>query len=117
MVILELCTLRLGRAAGWRGHRVSLGQPWLLGFVRGITPAHGRGGLVTFVLAKVTKTAVSRNASLPHVALPHKPRKTLRCNLFAPVRARGHRYMQKFAMRCPPHRLAGFSWFRPKLTC
>jgi len=42
---------------------------------------------------------------------PHKPGKTLGCNLFAPVRARGHRYMQKVAMPCPSHNLAGFSWF------
>jgi len=31
-------------------------------------PAHSRGGLVTFVAAKVTKTAFSRKASLPHGA-------------------------------------------------
>jgi len=34
-------------------------------------------------LAKVTKTARSRNASLPHKAFAHKADKTTGCNLFA----------------------------------
>ncbi|WP_426670566.1 hypothetical protein ACPPVU_04815 [Mucilaginibacter sp. McL0603] len=46
-----------------------------------LRPAHGRGGLVTFVATKVTKKAVSRNASLPHRPFPCKSAKTTGCKM------------------------------------
>ncbi|HWZ16944.1 MAG TPA: hypothetical protein VNW95_17030 [Mucilaginibacter sp.] len=48
-----------------------------------VLAAHGRGGLVTFVAPKVTKSAFSRNASLPHWAFALQIRQNLGCNIFA----------------------------------
>ncbi|MDP9047862.1 MAG: hypothetical protein M3N14_06980 [Bacteroidota bacterium] len=41
-----------------------------------LVPLNGRGGLVTFVATKVTKSAFSRNDSLLHRPLPCKSGKT-----------------------------------------
>lgn len=71
-------------------------------------PAHSRGSLVTFVATKVTKKAVSRNASLPHKALPCKSTKTTGCKISPPCAAQGL-YTVNIAMpflRTGPHRFA-----------
>ena len=46
------------------------------GVLHGVYPLLAAGGPVTFVATKVTKKAVSRNASLPHEPLPCKSART-----------------------------------------
>ncbi|WP_439699043.1 hypothetical protein ACFGVS_13640 [Mucilaginibacter sp. AW1-7] len=72
-----------------------------------------REGLVPFVLSKGTKTAVSRNASLPHGPLPCKTTKSW-AGFILPRRGQPSR-VQKHPMPC--HRTAHhrFGRFRPKL--
>jgi hypothetical protein len=72
-------------------------------------PAHGRGGLVTFVLAKVTKTAPIRNASLPHRAFALQIGQILGCNLFAGLPYRFNTTQAKICYALPR------SW--PPLFC
>jgi hypothetical protein len=71
-----------------------------------------------FVLAKVTKT-VSAGMLLCHTGpLPHKPGKTLRSNLFTPLRSRkGRRFGKNLLCAASSAGPAGLSWFRPKLSC
>jgi hypothetical protein len=53
-----------------------------------VRPAHSRGGLVTFVATKVTKKAVSRKASLPHMAFALQINQNLGLQNVAPLRSR-----------------------------
>jgi hypothetical protein len=75
------------------------------------------GGLVTFVLAKVTKT-VSAEMLLCALGLCRTKPEKLRAAIFLP----GYPVislpdMQKFAMPCPLHKAGSFSGFLPKLIC
>jgi hypothetical protein len=52
-----------------------------------VYPLLAAGGPVTFVATKVTKKAVTRNASLPHIAFALQTRQNQGCNYFAPLRS------------------------------
>jgi len=54
----------------------------------GVYPLLAAGGPVTFVATKVTKKAVSRNASLPHMAFTPQSRQNHGLQLFAQLRSR-----------------------------
>ncbi|MGN8071200.1 hypothetical protein [Mucilaginibacter sp. 22184] len=56
-------------------------------FGYGADPLLAAGGPVTFVATKVTKKAVTRNASLPHRAFTLQTGQNQGCNYFAPLRS------------------------------
>ena len=72
--------------------------------------------LVTFVLAKVTKTAPSGKASLPHKAFHAQTRKNLALQSFCRATlSLQYPVCKKLLCAAGRTRPAGFSWFRPKL--
>ena len=81
-------------------------------------PAHGRGGLVTFVLAKVTKT-VSAEMLLCATGLCAQNRgKPWAATSFAGLTlSLQYPVCEKLLCPGPIHRLAGFPRFFPKLFC
>jgi hypothetical protein len=97
-------------------------QPGIFGFIPSTIPLMAAGGLVTFVLAKVTKT-VSAEMLLCRTGL----RRTNQEKPWAVPTLVGSVLTYRFdtlhlptkvgTMPCPLHRLAGFSCFLPKLIC
>jgi len=73
------------------------------------------GGPVTFVATKVTKKAVSREASLPHMAFAPQIRQNHGLQLFcATAFAYFPPLQQKLAMPLQPHRPASFCPLSPE---
>jgi hypothetical protein len=73
------------------------------------------GGPVTFVATKVTKKAVSREASLPHMAFALQTRQNHGLLLFCPTSfARFPTLQQKLAMPLQPHEPPSFYPISPE---
>ncbi|WP_426671291.1 hypothetical protein ACPPVU_08650 [Mucilaginibacter sp. McL0603] len=69
-----------------------------------LRPAHSRGGLVTFVATKVTKKAVSRNASLQHRAFALQISQNRGLQNIAPLRSHQADASATIAMPFPTHK-------------
>jgi len=83
-----------------------------------VYPLLAAGGPVTFVATKVTKKAVTRNASLRSWPLLCKAARTTGCNYFAPLRSLISLRFSKNLL-CPCNRTAHHrsARFHPKLIC